>query len=154
LVTGAGAGIGRGCALALAEAGADVIVNDVHPDAGQETAQQVRAKGRRSLFVQADVADGPAVEAMLAAVRKEFDALHVLVNNAGVNLFKGIADTAPEEWDRVLGVDLKAIYLVTRTFLPLLKNAGTAAVLNIASVHAQMTIAGIAPYAAAKGGVV
>jgi NAD(P)-dependent dehydrogenase (short-subunit alcohol dehydrogenase family) len=154
LVTGAGAGIGRGCALALAEAGADVIVNDVHPDAGQETAQQVRAKGRRSLFVQADVADVPAVEAMLAAVRKEFDALHVLVNNAGVNLFKGIADTAPEEWDRVLGVDLKAIYLVTRTCLPLLKNARSAAVLNIASVHAQMTIAGIAAYAAAKGGVV
>jgi NAD(P)-dependent dehydrogenase (short-subunit alcohol dehydrogenase family) len=91
---------------------------------------------------------------MLNRVRTQFGALHVLVNNAGCNLHKGIADTTPEEWDRVLGVDLKGIYLVTRAALPLLKAAGGASVINIASVHATMTIADITAYAAAKGGVV
>jgi NAD(P)-dependent dehydrogenase (short-subunit alcohol dehydrogenase family) len=100
------------------------------------------------------VSDPAAVQAMLDQVQDEFPALHVLVNNAGCNLFKGIADTTPEEWDRVLGVDLKGIYLVTRAALPLLRNAGSASVTNIASVHATMTIPDITAYAAAKGGVV
>jgi NAD(P)-dependent dehydrogenase (short-subunit alcohol dehydrogenase family) len=153
LVTGAGEGIGRGCALVLAEAGADVIVNDINAEAAEATVAAVRQKGRRSLFVPADVADAAAVAAMLERVRAEFGALHVLVNNAGCNLHKGIADTTAEEWDRVLGVDLKGIYLVTRAALPLLKEAGSASVINIASVHATMTIADITAYAAAKGGV-
>jgi NAD(P)-dependent dehydrogenase (short-subunit alcohol dehydrogenase family) len=154
LVTGAGEGIGRGCALALADAGADVIVNDVNAATGEATAAAVREKGRRGLFLRADVADAPAVAAMAQTVQREFGALHILVNNAGVNLFKGIAETTPEEWDQVLSVDLKGIFQVTRATLPLLKQADGASVINIASVHAQMTIAGIAAYAAAKGGVV
>jgi NAD(P)-dependent dehydrogenase (short-subunit alcohol dehydrogenase family) len=154
LVTGAGEGIGRACALALADAGASVIVNDVNPDTGEETAAAVRQRGRRGLFVPADVGDDAAVAAMAETVGKEFGALHVLVNNAGVNLFKGLAETTSEEWDRVLGVDLKGIYRVTRATLHLLKQAGGASVTNIASVHAQLTIAEITAYAAAKGGVV
>jgi NAD(P)-dependent dehydrogenase (short-subunit alcohol dehydrogenase family) len=153
LVTGAGEGIGRGCALVLAAAGADVVVNDINPETGEATVAAVRQKGRRSLFAPADVSDATAVQAMLDRVRAEFGALHALVNNAGCNLHKGIADTTPEEWDRVMGVDLKGIYLVTRAALPLLKQAGNASVINIASVHATMTIAEITAYAAAKGGV-
>jgi NAD(P)-dependent dehydrogenase (short-subunit alcohol dehydrogenase family) len=154
LVTGAGEGIGRGCALTLAAAGADVIVNDINPATGEATAAAIREQGRRGLFVQADVSDESAVAAMMARVQQEFPALHVLVNNAGVNVFKGIADTTPEDWDRILGVDLKGLYLVTRAALPLLKSAQGAAVINIASVHATMTIPDITAYAAAKGGVV
>jgi NAD(P)-dependent dehydrogenase (short-subunit alcohol dehydrogenase family) len=154
LVTGAGEGIGRGCALTLAEAGADVLVNDLNPTTGEATAAAVRQRGRRGRLLCADVSDPAAVQAMLEQARAEFPALHVLVNNAGCNLHKGIADTTPEEWDRVLGVDLKGIYLVTRAALPLLRNAGSASVINIASVHAAMTIADITAYAAAKGGVV
>jgi NAD(P)-dependent dehydrogenase (short-subunit alcohol dehydrogenase family) len=154
LVTGAGEGIGRACALALADAGADVIVNDLNDATGEATADAIRQRGRRALFLQADVGDDSAVEAMAGAVQREFGALQILVNNAGVNLFKGIAETTSEEWDRVLGVDLKGIYRVTRALLPLLKEAGGASVTNIASVHAQLTIAEITAYAAAKGGVV
>jgi NAD(P)-dependent dehydrogenase (short-subunit alcohol dehydrogenase family) len=154
LVTGAGEGIGRGCALTLAEAGSDVLVNDLNPATGEATAAAVRQKGRRSRFLSADVSDPAAVQAMVEQLQTDFPALHVLVNNAGCNLHKGIAETTPEEWDRVLGVDLKGIYLVTRAALPLLRNAGSASVINIASVHATMTIADITAYAAAKGGVV
>jgi NAD(P)-dependent dehydrogenase (short-subunit alcohol dehydrogenase family) len=155
-VTGAGEGIGHACALALAEAGADVIVNDINPTTGESTAEQIRKMGRRSLFVQADVSDARAVQAMFETVQKEFSppALHVLLNNAGFNMFKNLEDTTPEEWDRIMSVDLRGVYLVTRAALPLLKAAHGASVINIASVHAQATIADITAYAAAKGGVV
>ena len=154
LVTGAGEGIGRGCALALAEAGAAVVVNDMNPQTGQATADQIRQMGRKSLFVQADVSDARAVGAMFQAVQQEFGALHVLLNNAGFNLFKTLEQTTLEEWDRIMSVDLRGIYLVTRAMLPLLKAAHGASVINIASVHAQATVADITAYAAAKGGVV
>ncbi|MCL4504584.1 MAG: SDR family oxidoreductase [Chloroflexi bacterium] len=154
LITGAGEGIGRGCALALAEAGAAVVVNDVNPQTGQATAEQIRQMGRRSLFVQADVSDARVVQAMFETVQQEFGALHVLLNNAGFNLFKTLEQTTLEEWDRIMSVDLRGIYLVTRAMLPLLKVTRGASVINIASVHAQATVAGITAYAAAKGGVV
>ncbi len=154
LVTGAGEGIGRGCALALAEAGAEVIVNDINPSTGQKTAQDIVATGGRSLFVEADVSDRTAVQNMFATVRSHYPALHTLINNAGFNLFKGISETELEDWNAILSVDMTGLYLVTRAALPLLKQAHGASVVNIASVHAQMTIANITAYAAAKGGVV
>jgi NAD(P)-dependent dehydrogenase (short-subunit alcohol dehydrogenase family) len=154
LVTGAGEGIGHGCALALADAGADVIVDDVNPVTGEATAEEIRKLGRRSLFIQADVSDSRAVQAMFETVQREFGALHVLLNNAGFNLFKNLEETSLEEWERVMSVDLRGVFLVTRAMLPLLKAAHGASVMNIASVHAQATIADITAYAAAKGGVV
>lgn len=150
LVTGAGEGIGQGIALALAGAGATVIVNDLNAASGQATAAQIAARGGSSRFVQADISDEMAVQALFATV----GALDILVNNAGFNLFKGLAETTPPEWDRIFAVDLRGLYLVTQAALPLLKASGAASVVNIASVHAQLTIANITAYAAAKGGVV
>lgn len=154
LVTGAGAGIGRGCALALAEAGASVVVNDLRADDATATVALIAEKGGRARAVQADIADGAAVTRLLAEIEADHGKLHVLVNNAGFNLFKGIATTTPEEWDHIFAVDLRGLYLVTRAALPLLERAGGASVINIASVHAQLTIPDITAYAAAKGGVV
>jgi NAD(P)-dependent dehydrogenase (short-subunit alcohol dehydrogenase family) len=153
LVTGAGEGIGRSCALALAEAGADVIVNDVNPVTGKATAEEIQKMGCKGMFVQADVSDAQTVQAMTEAVQQQYGALHVLLNNAGLNLFKGLQDTSPEDWDRIMSVDLRGIYLVTRAMLPLLKAAHGASVINVASVHAQATVAYMTAYAAAKGGV-
>jgi NAD(P)-dependent dehydrogenase (short-subunit alcohol dehydrogenase family) len=79
--------------------------------------------------------------------------LHILLNNAGVNLFKGIQDTSLDEWNAVFRVDSTGIYLVTKTMLPLLKAAGDASIINIASIHATMTVATMSAYAAAKGSV-
>jgi NAD(P)-dependent dehydrogenase (short-subunit alcohol dehydrogenase family) len=154
LVTGGGQGIGLGCALILARAGADVAVNDLVHETGSEAAAAVRALGRRSLFLPGDVADPDAARGMAERFAAEFGALHVLVNNAGFNSFKGLADTSREEWDRILAVDLSGIYAMTRAMLPLLERAGSAAVVNIASVHASQTVANMAAYAAAKGAVV
>lgn len=154
LVTGAGEGIGRGVALALAAAGAEVIVNDKNAETGEGTATEIRVGGGHARFVQADVSDPHAVAAMLHTIAARTPALHVLVNNAGFNLFKGIQETTLEEWEAIFKVDSTGVYLVTKAALPLLKAAGGASVVNIASVHAQLTVANITAYAAAKGAVV
>lgn len=154
LVTGAGEGIGRGVALALAAAGAEVIVNDKNAETGEGTATEIRVGGGHARFVQADVSDPHAVAAMFHTIAARTPALHVLVNNAGFNLFKGIQETTMEEWEAIFKVDSTGVYLVTKAALPLLKAAGGASVVNIASVHAQLTVANITAYAAAKGAVV
>ncbi len=154
LVTGAGAGIGQGIALSLAGAGATVLVNDQDGESARATAAQITALGGRAQALQADISDVQAVRQLFDQVSAGYDALHILVNNAGFNLFKGIADTTPDEWDRIFAVDLRGLYVVTRAALSLLQAANTASVVNIASVHAQLTLANITAYAAAKGGVV
>jgi NAD(P)-dependent dehydrogenase (short-subunit alcohol dehydrogenase family) len=154
LVTGAGEGIGRGVALALAAAGAEVIVNDKNAETGEGTATEIRVGGGHARFVQADVSDPHAVAAMFHTIAARTPALHVLVNNAGFNLFKGIQETTLVAWEAIFKVDSTGVYLVTKAALPLLKAAGGASVVNIASVHAQLTVANITAYAAAKGAVV
>jgi NAD(P)-dependent dehydrogenase (short-subunit alcohol dehydrogenase family) len=153
LVTGAGEGIGRGCALALAAAGAEVVVNDKNRTTGEDTVETIRRAGGQSRFFAADVADPQAVDAMLHALAAHNPALHILVNNAGFNLFKGIQETTLEEWNAIFSVDSTGVFLVTKAAVPLLKAAGSASIINIASVHAQLTVANITAYAAAKGAV-
>jgi NAD(P)-dependent dehydrogenase (short-subunit alcohol dehydrogenase family) len=153
LVTGAGEGIGRGIALALAAAGALIFVNDKNPTTGEDTAATIHAIGGQARFVAADVSNAHEVAAMFDAVAQQAHSLHILVNNAGFNLFKGIGETSLEEWNAVFSVDSTGIYIVTKAALPLLKAAGNSSVINIASVHATMTVANMTAYAAAKGAV-
>ncbi len=153
LVTGAGEGIGRGCALALAAAGAEVFVNDKNPVSGEDSAETIRSRGGAAHFLAADVSDAQEVAAMFQTVALRSRTLHILVNNAGFNLFKGIQETSLDEWNAIFRVDSTGIYLVTKTALPLLKEAGNSSVINIASVHATMTVATMTAYAAAKGAV-
>ena len=150
LVTGAGAGIGQGIALTLAATGATVLVNDKDVASANATVAQVEAQGGKAQVLVADISDEHAVLQLFAEIAHTHDALHVLVNNAGFNLFKGIADTTPTEWDQIFAIDLRGLYLVTRAALPLLQTARGASVINIASVHAQLTVANITAYAAAK----
>ena len=154
LVTGAGSGIGRGCAQVLAEAGANVAVNDIDAAAAEKTCEAIHKLGRQTVALVGDVGDDKAVANMYDKLEKTTDALHILINNAGFNMFKGIADTEPDEWDRIMQVDLRGIYCMTRRALPLLKNVGKSSVISIASVHAHATVPHLTAYAAAKGGVV
>ncbi len=153
LVTGAGEGIGRGCALALAAAGAELFINDKNPVSGEDTAATIQASGGIAHFVAADVSDAHEVATMFHTIAQRTISLHILVNNAGFNLFKGIQETSLEEWNAIFSVDSTGIYLVTKMALPLLKAAGNASMINVASVHATMTVANMTAYAAAKGAV-
>ena len=154
LVTGAAQGIGKGIALALAGAGADVVVVDIETDKGQATVDAVTALGRKSLFVHADISDPAMVRGMMDKVAAEFSGLDILVNNAAVEYFCSIEDMTIEQWDRTQNVDLKGIFLLIKSALPMLKTSNNAIVVNIASVHATATIPDLAAYAAAKGGIV
>lgn len=153
LVTGAGEGIGRGCALALAASGAEVFVNDKNPLTGEDTANAIRLTGGVAHFVAADVSNLNEVTTMFHAVALQSSALHILVNNAGINLFKGIQETSLEDWNKVFSVDSTGIFLTIKTALPLLKSARSSSIINIASVHATMTVPTMTAYAAAKGAV-
>jgi NAD(P)-dependent dehydrogenase (short-subunit alcohol dehydrogenase family) len=154
LVTGAGSGIGRACALALAQCGAEVYVNDIQQEVGLETVRLVNESGGRGSFLQADVASPEAVEAMAREVSKRSGHLHILVNNAGFDLWKRVGDMTYEDWDRVMSVHLRGMFGVTRAMIPLLEKTGNASVVNVASVHAIATEIGTTAYAAAKGGIV
>jgi NAD(P)-dependent dehydrogenase (short-subunit alcohol dehydrogenase family) len=154
LVTGAAMGIGRGCAECLAQAGAHVIVADRSEADGLRAVSEIIGRGGSAAFQQSDISDLADIEKLSAAVNARHGKLDVLINNAGFNLFKGIQQTSPEDFDAILDLDLRGLFFLTRAVVPLLKNAGAASVIHIASVHATATVANIAAYAAAKGGVV
>ena len=136
LVTGAGRGIGRAIARTLAEAGADVCVTARTEAQIQETAEIVRSFGRSALAVTADVTDGGAVETVVQATVNSLGGLHLLVNNAGMELPKGLLDTSEDEYDRVMTTNVKSCFLFTKAAGPHLIGQRFGRVVNMTSVGA------------------
>lgn len=153
IVTGGGKGIGRGAASVLAQAGAYVVVADVDDAAARECAQSIEQEGGRAMPVHCDVSDERQVEEMVDRTVAIHERIDVLVNNAGIGVYKTILDATPEDWDRCLGVDLKGVYLCCRRVVPTMQRQGKGAIVNVASVHAVQNVGATAPYAASKGGV-
>ncbi len=151
LVTGAATGIGRATALRLAQAGAFVWVNHLgQADAADGVVREIAAAGGRAQAIEADVSDAAAVQRMAEAV----GAVDVLVNNAGVIQEKPFLETTEADWDRMLAVDLKAVFLVCRAFVPGMLSKGSGAIVNIASDLGLLGRERYAPYCAAKAGVI
>src|SRR5574341_1319979 len=117
LVTGAAQGIGRDIALALAADGADVAICDVNLEAAQKTAAEIEAKGRKSLAIKANVAASADVTAMIDQVVEKLGKLDILVNNAGITRDGLILRMKDEDWDLVLGINLKGSFLCTKAGL-------------------------------------
>lgn len=154
LVTGAGSGLGREMALLFASEGAQVVINDIDPDAGERTTAEI---GERVSFIPGDVSDEASTARMFAAVRNLHGRLDVSVHNAGIMDPRdvGVADTPLEVWDRVIAVNLTGVFLCCRHAVPLmLDTEGNSSLINIASFVALMGAATpqIA-YTASKGGV-
>lgn len=151
LVTGAATGIGRATALLFAQAGARVVVNHWRQaDAAAALVEQIVAAGGDALAHAADVSDAAAVQAMADAV----GAVDLLVNNAGIIQEKAFLDTTEADWDRMMAVDLKAVFLVCRAFIPGMLARGQGAIVNIASDLGILGRERYAPYCAAKAGVI
>lgn len=149
LVTGSTLGIGRAIAgLFLAE-GACVVVNSHRDD---EAAAALRAElgSERCLFVQADVADAEAVNAMVAQAVRRFGRLDILINNAGMNVFADPLLMRAEQWQRCFAVDLDGAWHCARAVLPQMLAQGAGSIVNIASVHGHRIIPGCFPYPVAK----
>lgn len=154
IVTGGAMGIGSGIASVFVREGAKVVIADVNKEAGEKTRAELSQEGKEVLFVPCDVSNEGQVKALVEATVKRFGALHVLVNNAGIGVYKTVLEATSEEWDRCLAVNLKGVFLCSKYAIPHIKAAGGGAIVNIASVHSYQNAGGTAPYAASKGGVV
>ncbi len=152
VVTGSTSGLGRATALRLAREGAAVVVNSDLPDNGAETVAEIEAAGGTAVFVQGSVASREDCEA-LAAAASDLGPVSILVNNAGIERRGGVLDCTDEDWDDMLNVDLKGIFVVSRAVLPAMLEHGKGAIVNIASVLSYDVIPERAAYVAAKGGV-
>lgn len=154
IVTGASRGLGRALALALAEAGADVgLAGRAKPDL-EETAHQVEQLGRRALVVPTDVRVPAETEALVGQTRAALGRLDILVNNSGVAHVAPLADTAPEEWSRLIDTNLTGVFNGCRAAAAHLIGQRSGKVINMASVLAVAGLPGYATYAASKGGII
>jgi 3-oxoacyl-[acyl-carrier protein] reductase len=134
LVTGASRGIGRAVALALAESGADVAVNyRRRASDAEEVVAAVRGIGRRAIGVEADVASGDAVRAMMSHIEADLGKIDILVNNAGVGIIRGVEDLTEADFDLTIAVNLKSAFLCTQAVLPGMRTRRWGRIVNISS---------------------
>jgi NAD(P)-dependent dehydrogenase (short-subunit alcohol dehydrogenase family) len=154
LVTGAAKRIGRGVALRLAEEGADVIVNYHHSkDEAQEVVALIMAKGRRAAAIQGDVAKRADVAALFAAIERDFGRLDILVNNAAIFFSAKFEDLTEEQWDGILGANLKSQFLCSQAAAPLLKRS-SGRIINFASLGGLLAWPAYTHYCVSKAGVI
>ncbi len=155
LVTGASAGIGRETALAFARAGCDVVLADLDEGRGEPVMEEVQVIGRRARFVKTDVAEPASVAHLHRTAVGEFGALHVACNNAGVEGEQApTGECSIENFDRVIGINLRGLFLCLREQTGIMSAQGAGAVVNVASVAGLVGFAGLPAYCASKGGVV
>lgn len=154
LVTGGSSGIGRATALAFAREGAKVVVADVAMDSGEETVRLIKATGGEALFVKTDVSKGAEVEALIQQIVKTYGRLDCAFNNAGIEgQFVSTAEGSEENWDRVLAINLKGVWLCLKHEIAQMLKQGGGAIVNTASVGGLVGAAGGYAYVTSKHGV-
>jgi len=155
IVTGGLRGIGRGIATAFAREGADVAIFDLSAaDEAASFVSELQQAGVKAIYSPVDVSREDEVERGVAAVFEAFGRIDILVNNAGIVHESVVAELASADWDRVLGVNLRGVFLCTRYVLPHMLDAGGGRIINMASQLGQIGGRTMAPYSASKAGVI
>jgi NAD(P)-dependent dehydrogenase (short-subunit alcohol dehydrogenase family) len=153
VVTGAGSGIGRAIALLFAHEGAHVSVIDVVDQAGMETVEKIKRGEGSATFVHADVSNASDAQNSVGVTLRIYGKLDILVNNAGIELAGTVVDLSERDWDRVMGVNLKGVFLMSKYAVPeLSRNKGI--VVNVASTAGFTSYQRATAYAASKAGVI
>jgi len=153
IVTGGAGGIGRAAALLFAREGAAVTIVDIH-EAGEKLAREINDAGGRALFELADVTTAAGCRAAADRTAKEFGGVHVLFNNAGIIRRATVPETTEQDWDAVIAVNVKSIFLMCREVIPIMARAQGGSVINTASGWGLAGGARAAAYCASKGAVV
>jgi 3-oxoacyl-[acyl-carrier protein] reductase len=155
VITGAGAGFGRACSLLFAEEGAKVVVADINKEAARETVEMIKKKGGEAVSVEADVSKATSVAAMIKAAVDAYGKVDVLFNNAGIpQLPTPVEDLDEGLWDRIMGVNLKSIFLGAKYAFPVMKKQGGGVIINTASISGKRPRPGSSAYATSKGAAI
>ena len=153
VITGGGSGIGQATALCFAAEGAKVVVADINPNAASETSRLIEKNGAAALAVTVDVTQAASVQKMLHKAVEVFGRIDVLVNNAGFGLAATVEETDEADWDRLMAVNLKGVFLGCKYVVPIMRRQGGGVIVNTASVLALVGVQDRAAYCASKGGV-
>jgi 3-oxoacyl-[acyl-carrier protein] reductase len=154
IVTGGGRGIGRAIALKLAELGATVVVSDILDKEAEEVAGEIKAAGGQSLAVLADVSLAADVSRLVEETIKACGRIDILVNNAGIARDQLLLRMSEEDWDKVLDVDLKSVFLCTKAVLRPMVKQRRGRIISLSSIAGVMGNKGQANYASAKAGII
>ncbi len=154
VVTGAGKGIGKGIAEMFAQAGARVILATKEDHEGRDVENSLSDAGHWAKYIQTDVSREDSVKAMVSIVEQQLGGVDVLVNNAGITIFKPLLEATLEDWNKVIDTDLKGVFLCSKYVATnMIAHHIKGSIINISSNHAYRTLPHTEMYAAAKGGV-
>jgi NAD(P)-dependent dehydrogenase (short-subunit alcohol dehydrogenase family) len=157
LVTGASSGIGRATAVAFARSGAKVVLSDVVQDKGQQAAEEINSltNGKNAIFVKCDVSKAKEVENLMQQTIQTYGRLDCAFNNAGIEgTMNATAEQTEADFDRVIGVNLKGVWLCMKNQIPIMLKQGGGSIVNTSSIAGQIGFPGMCPYVASKHGVV
>ncbi|NJD04279.1 MAG: glucose 1-dehydrogenase [Ruminiclostridium sp.] len=154
IVTGASKGLGAGIAIALANQGADLVINYSSDNKGaEETAQQIRSTGRTAYICKADVSKYDEIESMINYTIEKFGRLDILINNAGIAIWKPFFEITEDIWDRTLDTNLKSVFMASQLAGRQMCKNGGGVIVNISSIAAHGAMDCLVPYCASKGGM-
>lgn len=154
IVTGGSVGIGRAACLRLAAEGAAVAVTDIQDDAGNALVAEIEQAGGTARFWHLDVSNETEVRRVFSEVWEAFGGVDILVNNAGISgVDKPTHEIEEEEWDHVIDINVKGVFLCTKHAIPLLRTRGGGSIVNLSSIYGIIGAADLPPYHASKGAV-
>lgn len=151
LVSGAGSGIGKAVAKQMAREGGQVTVIDLSQQHGEQTVQEITAAQGQAMFQKCDVGNPAQIRAAVEATIAKWQKIDVVVNDAAMMTFQPVVDLPEDDWDKVLNVNLRSVFLFSKYAVPHMGKGG--AIVNISSVHAHETTKNVVPYATSKGGM-
>jgi NAD(P)-dependent dehydrogenase (short-subunit alcohol dehydrogenase family) len=156
LITGAGSGIGRATAILFAAEGAKVAVNDISDEGGNETVRMIKEAKGEATFYKANVTKWPEVKTLVTKVRDRYDGIDILHNNVGGWQRENndtVVNDSEEEWDRLINLNLRGVFLVSKEVVPIMIKKGGGSIINTITTNAYMNYVGNHAYGASKGGV-
>lgn len=153
LITGGSRGLGAAICETLAAAGATVIAADIRIDQAEQVAQEIRKKGGEAIALPLDITNDDQIAAAIQRILDQYEKIDILINNAGTDITLPIEELAIADWDRVMSVNLRAPFILSKHLLPLMKEHGSGHIINVASTAAKRAWANASVYHASKWGL-